>query len=172
MDRRFLLGLARDWGLALVAAVAIFVAWNLLFSSSTVQEGEAPDFTIDDLNGEPVHLADLRGSPVVINFWATWCGPCVTEIPELIRFADAHGDIPLLGVSVDEDRPTSFVKAFAERKKITYPVMHDKRGKVAGQYSINKLPTTYIIDSHGHISGVHVGPLNRSQLERMLEDAH
>ena len=117
-----------------------------------VNLGEAPGFTLPTLAGDSLRLADLRGQIVVLNFWATWCAPCVEEIPELIDLHDElnpHG-LTVLGVSLDEEGP-EVIKAFTDRFNISYPIPLDD-GSVSEAYGgIWALPTTYVIDPEGHI---------------------
>ncbi len=114
--------------------------------------GEAPDFTLPTLAGDSLRLSDLRGQIVVLNFWATWCAPCIEEIPELIKLHDElnpHG-LTVLGVSLDEEGP-DLIKPFTDRFGITYPIPLDD-GAVAEAYGgIWALPTTYVIDAEGQI---------------------
>ena len=114
--------------------------------------GEAPDFTLPTLAGDSLRLSDLRGQIVVLNFWATWCAPCVEEIPELIDLHDElnpHG-LTVLGVSLDEEGP-DLIKPFTDRFGITYPIPLDD-GAVAEAYGgVWALPTAYVIDPEGQI---------------------
>jgi len=169
MDVKFWLGMARDWGVALLFIVAVLFIWGL-FQPSPVTQGEAPDFTLADLEGHTVTLSEHRGEVVVLNFWATWCGPCVQEIPELNRFHQQHPDVTLLGVSVDKNVPTSRVNAISKKLRIGYPVVHDPKAQIAEQYGIHTLPTTYVLDENGEIVRYHVGGLNQAILERMIPE--
>ena len=120
-------------------------------SSSSL--GEAPDFTLPTLAGDSLRLSDLRGQIVLLNFWATWCAPCIQEIPELIALHDElnpHG-FTVVGVSLDEEG-SDFVKLFTERFGITYPLPLDEEGTVSEAYGgVWALPTTYVIDPEGQI---------------------
>jgi len=167
MDRRFLLGLARDWGIALVVAAAVFVAWNLL-RPHPPSSGPAPDFTLVDTNDAPLTLSSLRGDIVVLNFWATWCGPCRAEIPELERFHETHPEVHLIGVSVDERLPRKAVAGIARRWGISYPILHDPAGVASNPYKVDTLPTTFVIDGSGAIRAARVGPVTVKTLERMV----
>jgi cytochrome c-type biogenesis protein len=151
-------------------ALALVLGWNWL-RPVPVQHGLAPDFTLVDQRGEPVTLSKLQGQVVFLNFWATWCGPCVQELPELAAFHQAHPQIPLIGISVDAGKSTAFVQAFAKRHGATYTLVHDPQGQVQARYGVGTLPTTYVIDPKGHIALYQVGGVHKKQLERLLTRA-
>jgi len=167
MDRRFWVGMLKDWGIAIAVATAVFVGWNLL-RPSTPRSGQAPDFTLADLDGAFVTLSELQGRVVVLNFWATWCGPCRAEIPEVTAFAHAHPEVTVLGISVDEGLSTKAVGTYAMRLKVGYPVLHDPRGVASDPYRVSVLPTTIVVDAAGDISATHTGALDRRALERLV----
>lgn len=119
----------------------------------------APDFTLTTLDGEDLTLSDLRGRPVVVNFWATWCPPCRAEIPALDQAGrELGGDVVILGVDVQED--PAAVAAFAAEIGMRYPVALDETAAVARAYRVRAFPTTYFIDSRGVVVDVISGPLN------------
>jgi peroxiredoxin len=182
----------RRWGLAAAAAlgVALFAVPFLRTSPSSstaadsgpspaavagagtcaVSQGSARfDFTLKDMNGASVRLADYKGKVVLLNFWATWCGPCRTEIPELVRLVDDHKDegFEVLGVSID-DTPEQ-LQAFARDMKINYPslLMLEELDNAFGP--MWALPTTFIIDRHGSICLKHMGPVTREMVEREIK---
>ena len=136
--------------------------------------GEAPDFTLPTLAGDSLRLSDLRGQIVLLNFWATWCAPCIQEIPDLIALHDElspHG-FTVVGVSLDEEG-SDFVKIFTERFGITYPLPLDEEGTVSEAYGgVWALPTTYVIDPEGQIMQRVVGlfPVEemRAEFRQML----
>ena len=169
MDRRFWVGMLKDWGIAIAVATAVFVGWNAL-RPQPPRSGLAPDFTLSDLDGALVTLSDLQGQLVVLNFWATWCGPCRAEIPELTAFSREHPDVVVLGISVDEGMSTKGVGAYATRLKVGYPVLHDPRGVASDPYGVSVLPTTVVVDAQGDIHATHVGALDRLSLERLVFD--
>lgn len=117
----------------------------------------APDFTLKTLNGESVRLADLRGQVVMINFWASWCGPCRQEMPLLNKIHDDYhkAGFTLLGINLDEQ--TSAAKAFLKTTPVTFPVLHDEGGKVADLYKNTAMPSSYFIDKKGKIAHLHRG---------------
>ncbi|MHC4728919.1 MAG: TlpA disulfide reductase family protein, partial [Planctomycetota bacterium] len=118
----------------------------------------APAFTLQDLNGNNVSLADFRGKVVIIDFWATWCPPCIREIPDFIELYDQYKDkgFEMVGISLDQ-AGISVVKSFAQKVKINYPVMMTD-GRVDKAYGgITSIPTTFIIDPAGNIRKKYVG---------------
>ena len=132
---------------------------------------EAPVFTLAPVDGgAPVSLASLRGKPVVINFWATWCVPCYEEHEVLVEGARAAGDgAHFLGV-VYEDDPES-VREFLARQGSAYPSLLDADGKAAMAYGVYGVPETFFVDAQGKISAKFVGPLTTSALAEHLARA-
>lgn len=127
-------------------------------SGAPLQKGAtAPDFAFQLEDGRYTRLSDLRGRPVVINFWATWCGPCRMEMPELVKAAAASEDVVLLAVNVQEAR--SQVEPFAEEYDMQVPVVLDADGKLSRLYQVRGLPTTYFVDGEGVIAAVYAGAL-------------
>jgi peroxiredoxin len=127
------------------------------------------DFTLKDMNGASVRLADYKGKVVLLNFWATWCGPCRTEIPELVRLVDEHKaeGFEVLGVSID-DTPEQ-LRTFAQEMKMNYPslLMLEELDQAFGP--MWALPTTFIIDRHGSICLKHMGPVTKEMVEREIK---
>jgi cytochrome c biogenesis protein CcmG/thiol:disulfide interchange protein DsbE len=126
----------------------------------------APDFSLQNSSGETVRLSDLRGKPVVINFWATWCGPCVREMPALQRYQDKYPDFILLGI--DEGEKADVVKKFTDKMKLTYRILIDEKGTVANLYKVMIMPTTYFVNRDGIIHARHFGYMGEDQLEFYL----
>jgi len=125
----------------------------------------APDFTLSDLDGEQVTLSDLKGQVVVLNFWATWCGPCRVEMPELETVYNKWKGqgVVILGINVFED--PSRVSGAAAEMGITFPILLDREGQVAQSYEIMGYPTTFLIDRDGIIQGIQLGQIPGSTLE-------
>jgi thiol-disulfide isomerase/thioredoxin len=130
----------------------------------------APDFTLPDLNSKPVALSSLRGQVVLLDFWATWCEPCLEELPDLIRFHEAHKDkgFTMLGLAMDSEG-ASLVAPFARQNGIPYPILLS-RGDLPEGYAIPGIPTAYLIDKHGTIVRRYLGPKSYEELERDVAD--
>ncbi len=167
-----------------VAAVILMVAWLFVEASNSsggytaVSFGEqgprptvgspAPGFEAVDLEGMPVRLADYRGRPVWINFWATWCPPCRAEMPDIAAvYREAHeGGLVLLAVSVAEDQET--VRTYLRRTGLDVPAMVDESGAVAARYGLMGFPTHYFIDSGGVVRDIRVGGLSQQAIRERL----
>jgi thiol-disulfide isomerase/thioredoxin len=131
------------------------------------QRETAPDFTLQDLAGSSVHLAALRGHPVVIDFWATWCAPCREQIPVLKRFQARHGDeVVVLGVAVDADG-RQVVAPFAAKLGISYRVLLGSEA-LAERYGAFGFPSLYVVGPDGEIVLTHVGVISDEELERAV----
>ena len=165
----FLLGLLRDWGVAILVVAGVFAGYNLLFRPTPPPLGPAPDFSLADLDGKSVQLSALDGL-VILNFWFTSCPPCVREIPELSKFHAEHPEIRFYGVNTDAGMPASRLKQQSDRLGIAYPVLHDVRGEVSHAYGIDVFPTTLVIRD-GKIVQSRVGMVDRQLLDQMVAAA-
>ena len=138
----------------------------------------APEISLLDTNGNEITLSELRGHPVIINFWATWCPPCRAEMPALqyaYKDYEKEGVIFLAVNSTNQDTIPA-VKQFLVEYDISFPVVYDNQGTAANTYQISSLPTTYFIGKDGVITEVVIGgpmaeALLRSRLDKMLERA-
>ena len=149
-------------GLALGVAAALV----LFFASPSYRQGEpsvagsqAPDFAFE-LNRNPARLANLRGKLVVLNFWATWCPPCVAEMASLNRLhrqLAPQGGL-VLGVSVDED--AAAYEKFRREHQVSFPTYRDPSKKISTRYGTFMYPETYIINGNGRIARKIIGPQN------------
>ncbi|MDR7563646.1 MAG: TlpA disulfide reductase family protein [Armatimonadota bacterium] len=129
----------------------------------------APDFLLETLDGRELALSELRGKPVVLNFWASWCVPCRLEMPILEDAAKRYrGRVHFLGVNV-LDRPP-LAKAFVRKLGVTFPSVLDEDGVVLAKYRVVGLPTTVFITRSGRLFEVHAGPFVGPEGARRLED--
>lgn len=131
----------------------------------------APTFTLADLEGNEVSLANFRGRPVIINFWATWCGPCRIEMPELQEAYEERQEegLAILAVNLEES-PDMVRRFFYDDLRLTFTPLLDREGEVASRYGVFNLPTTYFVDAEGTIAAVHRGPLTGGQIAGYLEE--
>ena len=129
------------------------------------------DFTLKDMNGTEVKLADLKGKVVLLNFWATWCGPCRLEIPSFVELQEKYADqgFRIIGISVDD--PPEALPPFAKRFKINYPlIVGADREDVQKAYGpIFGVPMTFIIGRNGRICMKYVGPASKEQFESTIK---
>jgi peroxiredoxin len=127
----------------------------------------APDFTLRTLNGEQVSLSDFRGQPVIINFWATWCGPCRIEMPEFQEaFAEHQADgLIVLGVNLTERDSVNAVPGFLDEFGLTFPVVLDEGGEVANTYKVFGQPASIFVDQNGDVHQVFYGPVNKAFID-------
>jgi thiol-disulfide isomerase/thioredoxin len=135
----------------------------------TVSPAAAPDFTLQDLSGKKVSLSGLKGSVVLVEFWATWCPPCRTSVPGLERLHKAYGGkgLTILAVSVDEggwDKVRDFVSAH----KVTYSVLQGTED-VSTRYLVRMIPAMYLIDKQGVIRKQFLGGGNEEELEKEIQ---
>jgi peroxiredoxin len=131
--------------------------------------GDAPDFTLPDLSGRPVKLSDFRGKTVVIDFWATWCPPCVFQVPELNEFwkaNEAAGDVVVLGVAVDAEG-ASVVEPWVKEQGVSYRILIGTEA-LAKQFGALGFPTLVVVTPEGRIDSLHVGLIEVAELERIL----
>lgn len=112
----------------------------------------APDFTLPSISGGEVSLSGLRGKWVFVNFWATWCGPCVVEMPMMNRLNKKLAGKPfeMVAISID-DLPPEKVRQFVEEMELDFTVLHDRNSETSRMYGIVSIPQTYIIDPEGRI---------------------
>jgi thiol-disulfide isomerase/thioredoxin len=131
---------------------------------------QAPDFALEDLEGNVIRLSDFEGKVVFLNFWATWCPPCRAEIPYFIEMVDQYGEDGFVVLGVDLDpRDFSKVPAFVEKQGINYTVVYDTKG-VSNLYGgIQSIPTTFVINRNGKVVQQIVGSRPKLEFERILK---
>jgi peroxiredoxin len=145
---------------ALVALlVALGVAGVACNKDPGPQVGQpVPDFSLPDLEGRTHRLSDLKGKVVVLNFWATWCPPCIDEMPSLDRLSEALESKGVEVVAVSVDERFSDIGEFVEKFQVTFTVLHDEGKKVSRTYQTFKYPETFILDRDGRLRSKVVGP--------------
>ncbi len=125
-----------------------------------------PEFSLLLPDGRHVSVSDLKGRPVLINFWATWCPPCRAEMPELLQAARDYPDLVMLAVNVSE--APGDVSKFAEQFRMDVPVVIDPTGTISDRYNITGLPTSVFLDPDGTIASVRPGAINRAVIDDVL----
>jgi peroxiredoxin len=129
----------------------------------------AYDFLAPDLSGNVVTLADFRGQPVIINFWATWCPPCRVEMPELQAAYEEYQDAGLVILAVDfQESAETVSRFFYDQMGLTFTPLLDENGRIAQQYGVANFPTTYFVGPDGAVTAVHFGMMTRSQIDDYL----
>ncbi len=142
----------------LLLTLALTLAWAAA-AGAAGSGGPAPDFTLKSADGRNIKLSERRGEVVMINFWASWCGPCRQEMPHLDRLYRQYRDLgfTILGVNVEED-PNQARRLLAEIP-VSFPVLYDARNEVSRAYRVAAMPTTVILDRNGQIRFRHEGYL-------------
>jgi peroxiredoxin len=130
---------------------------------------EAPDFTLTTVDGREIKLSSLRGKPVMINFWATWCPPCRAEIPEIVRLYDEKAGgtgFEILGVATQSNRET--ISAFATEFGMKFPLLPDVESRITSLYHVLPIPTSFFVDADGIIREMRIGVVDRATMEKWL----
>ncbi len=134
-----------------------------------LQKGNvAPNFRLVLADGRHLSLHDLRGQPVLLNFWATWCGPCRLEMPEIVSLAATNPDVVVLAINVQET--IEQIQPFAEEFQMTVPVVRDTNGELRNLYEVRGMPTSVFIDRDGEIFTIWVGMLTIELLQEIVAD--
>ena len=124
----------------------------------------APDFTLKTFSGQTVNLKELRGKRVLINFWASWCPPCLRETPDLKAAYNElrEENVAFIGIGTQDD--TDKLKKFSDDNSLPYTIVEDPKGTVGDRYSVLGLPTTILVDSQGIVRKVFTGPITKDQV--------
>jgi|WetSurMetagenome_2_1015567.scaffolds.fasta_scaffold107569_2 thiol-disulfide isomerase/thioredoxin len=149
----------------------VFILFLFTFSNAqSFQQQKAPNFALKSYDGKTVELAKLKGKAVIVNFWATWCGPCRAEIPDFIKVYDTYKSkgLEIVGIALDEDG-WSIVKPFLEKNKLNYPVVLGTADIVQKYGGIEGIPTTFFVDKNGNIVDRQVGMLTKPILEQKIK---
>lgn len=174
-----------EWAVLLVLTAVLGTAWLIvsrdeptavaqatILTEAPLVGYRAPDFTLQTPLGDTVALSQLvaeaGGQPVVLNFWASWCGPCRFEMPDLQQASMKYnGRIAIIGVNQGENAST--ITDFGNEFGVTYPLLRDPDNTVNNLYSVRSLPTTLFIDASGTVREVQIGILTRAVLEDRIE---
>jgi peroxiredoxin len=129
------------------------------------------DFTLKDMNAQDVKLASLKGKVVLLNFWATWCGPCMMEIPSFVRIQDEYKDKGFQAIGVSVDDPPEKLAPFAKQFKINYPLLvGQEREDIQAAYGgVSVLPISFIISRDGKVCRRQIGPASKEQFESWIK---
>lgn len=152
--------------------IAILSCLGLILNAGQVVAMDQPvDFKLQDIHGKTHALSDYRGKWVIVNFWATWCPPCLDEIPELIDFHQAHSKKDAVVLGVDYEQPDlDYLKEFVEQTFINYPVLRITAGEKFPFGSLRGLPTTIIVSPQGIPVVKRTGAVTRVELEQAIQD--
>jgi thiol-disulfide isomerase/thioredoxin len=158
--------------LTVLAGVALLPRVSLAPAKSA---GPAPAFVLPVLhNGEKgsrLSLADLQGQPVLLDFWATWCGPCAAQTPILDRLAKRYEGrgLRVVGINVADDDPSAAMR-YAAKKNLSYPIVLDADGSVQREYGVSKLPTLVLVDKRGQVHRVASGLVDEASLDKLIRE--
>jgi thiol-disulfide isomerase/thioredoxin len=145
-----------------IAALALAVAVPAMASTTT------PELKVKTLDGKPFDLAAQRGKWVVVNYWATWCVPCIKEMPDISAFVTSRKDVAAIGLAFEDSDPND-IRAFVAKHPVTYPIAQVDVMAPPKDFDTPKgLPTTYLIAPDGHVAKRFVGPVDAAKLNEAI----
>ncbi|MDM5320106.1 TlpA disulfide reductase family protein [Bacillus altitudinis] len=165
------------WKKGMASAVLLvligLLVWNLLEPKEPaigLEKGDqAPDFELKTLDGQTASLSDYQGKKVLVNFWATWCKPCRTEMPDLDAIRSEYDQVEVLAVNLTTtEKSVDHVATFADELKLSFPILLDQKG-IQARYQVLSYPTTYILDEKGRILSVKHQMLTKKEIEQELD---
>ncbi len=130
---------------------------------------EAPDFSFPTVEGQTARLSDYRGQVVLVNLWATWCGPCRVEVPDLVAAYEHYKGRGFTVLAVNQGDPRDQVQAFAGDYGMSFPVLLDEEGRIRTSYPYRGIPTSFIVDRQGIVRKIWVGTLPGEALSQLVE---
>ncbi|ARK30242.1 thiol-disulfide oxidoreductase ResA [Halalkalibacter krulwichiae] len=160
---------------SILAIIAIALAYtfysNFIADRSVAKAGElSVNFVLNDLEGQRIELEDLKGKGVFLNFWGTYCPPCVKEMPIMEDLYNEYQEKGVEIIAVNAAEPSLTVERFVDRHGLTFPIAIDKGRDVIDAYGISPLPTTILIDEHGTIVRVHQGGMTDQMVRDFMEE--
>ena len=137
--------------------IAFFLSIATSYAASEKLSGKSANFTLKSRSGKNIKLSELRGEVVMLNFWASWCGPCRKEMPLLEKIHKKYKKLgfTLLGINVEQD--TTAAKRYLKDVKVSFPILFDKTNKTSKLYNVSAMPTTILIDRNGNKRFLHKG---------------
>ncbi|MFS2248648.1 TlpA family protein disulfide reductase [Bacillus pumilus] len=162
----------KGMAIAVLLVLIGLLVWNLLEPKEPaigLEKGDqAPDFELKTLDGQTASLSDYQGKKVLVNFWATWCKPCRTEMPDLDAIRSEYDQVEVLAVNLTTtEKSVDHVAAFADELKLSFPILLDQKG-IQARYQVLSYPTTYILDEKGRIVSVKHQMLTKKEIEQEL----
>ena len=171
--------------IGILVLAALWIWWSAVPAGAVTMRNNpapmegfpAPDFELKTLDGEPISLSDMRGKAVLINFWASWCPPCRSEMPAMQQIYEEYGpdEFVILAVnSTHQDRLTD-AESFVAERGLTFPILLDTQGQVSSTYQVRSLPTSFFVDRDGIIREIVIGgpmaeALLRTRAENLLTE--
>jgi len=172
MNRRALFVVALVTGVLVISAACSTFQNAASNRPTTVKIGDpAPEINVQSMTGDQISLTKLQGRPVLVNFWATWCGPCRQEFPALVRKYNQYKDqgFVIVGVNTQDENSDDGVLTFMRNSLVTFPIVRDPQDQFSRMYRINGLPTSIFIDKSGIVRDIVVGgPMTDDFLDKQF----
>jgi DsbE subfamily thiol:disulfide oxidoreductase len=139
-----------------------------LGATSVAHPGSKAEFTLNDLSGNPIRVSDYLGHPILVNLWASWCPPCRAEMPDLIRFYNAHRTDGLVLLAVNSADNRDSAQQFVRDQQMPFPVLYDPNGSVERLFGVDGLPSTFLLDREGIVRFAWTGQLTTAVLDQRV----